>query len=487
MKKPKGLLIPVKTIVFSCLFMAFTTRSVFADIDMKKFENTSISINWVAYSPTNADPTKKIEATFESIREDLKVLQTAGFTGIVTYASNGILGDSLIEIAKMEGFQGIIMGVWDPNNMEEIKKAQMASSNPIVLGFCVGNEGLNERYKLEKLSEAIQNLRQKTTKPVTTTQQIDDYSDKKLLELGDWVFPNAHPFFHDHLEPMDAVVWTKTAYDDLKRRTNRFVLIKEVGLPTAGDQQNKMSEEYQKTYYLELAKTDVKFVYFEAFDQTWKTHLPIEPHWGLFKADRSPKLLVKNKFNDKLESTAKGESFYVYLDADYPNNHFKPTGYMGDCGDIHVIEAFDENPHSGTTCIRIVYEAKGKGPNECSYPAPCKWAGVYWQQPPGNWGKDASGKGHDLSAYNCLLFWAKADKECRIEFKVGGISGPYGDSLEYARSKTAKLTPTWTLYEIDLKGADLENIIGGFCFATNWDNNPSGATFYLDDIRFEKK
>ena len=54
-----------------------------------------------------------------------------------------------------------------------------------------------------------------------------------------------------------------------------------------------MSEAAQETYYTELARTDVKFVYFEAFDQPWKTHLPIEPHWGIFTADRKPKALAK--------------------------------------------------------------------------------------------------------------------------------------------------------------------------------------------------
>jgi len=31
----------------------------------------------------------------------------------------------------------------------------------------------------------------------------------------------------------------------------------------------------------------------------------------------------------------------------------------------------------------------------------------------------------------------------------------------------------------------MSNIIGGFCWATNIDVNPEGATFYLDEIKFE--
>jgi hypothetical protein len=181
--------------------------------------------------------------------------------------------------------------------------------------------------------------------------------------------------------------------------------------------------------------------------------------------------------------------FYVYLDADSPQNHFVPTGYMGDTGDIHINEAFTESPHSGKTCIRVIYDAKGKGPNACDYPGPCKWAGVYWQEPPNNWGKSDvyKGSGFNLAKFNCLTFWARADKECTIQFKVGGVRERYGDSLRSPRSTTAQLSTAWQRFEIDLGGADLSHIIGGFCWVTNWDTNPEGVTFFLDDIRFEKK
>jgi hypothetical protein len=184
-----------------------------------------------------------------------------------------------------------------------------------------------------------------------------------------------------------------------------------------------------------------------------------------------------------------GARFSVYEDASSSVNRYKPTGYMGDTGDIRIDEAFEKNPHSGKECIQIVYSAKGRGPNECPYKGPCRWAGVYWQEPPNNWGRtqEWKGRGFDLSGYSRLVFAARADKPARIEFKVGGIDGPYGDSLRYARSKLARLTEQWEEFEIDLTGADLRHIVGGFCWVTNWDTNPQGVTFYLDDIRFERK
>ena len=476
------------------------------------WERQMTRITWVAYSPPTSNPDQELEASLDDIRADLSILRQAGFTGLVSYGSTGVMGHDLPRLAQEAGFEGLIMGVWDPFDADEMAAAEAAAPLPIVLGFCVGNEGLGIRYSLAELSAAIEQLRETTGKPVTTTEQIEDYADPQLLALGDWVFPNVHPYFHNQLQPLPAVQWTKNAYDDFLRRTDRYVLFKEVGLPTAPD--TGLSEENQKTYYLELAQTNVQFVYFEAFDQPWKITLPVEPHWGLFYADRTPKLLGASLLVVEPSTTAARitpqtpsispapseprtsepvssppeDAFTIYQDIDSAGNHFTPVGFMGDLGSIQVNEAFEENPHSGKTSIRIIYDAQGNGPHECSYAPPCGWAGVYWQEPPNNWGLDSfwEGAGFDLSPYTRLVFWARADGNGVIEFKVGGIVGPYGDSLTFPRSILANLSPTWQEYEIELTGADLSHIIGGFVWATNRQQNPNGLTFYLDDIRFER-
>jgi hypothetical protein len=93
--------------------------------------------------------------------------------------------------------------------------------------------------------------------------------------------------------------------------------------------------------------------------------------------------------------------------------------------------------------------------------------------------------GYNLSGYHSLLFWARADKPTSIDFQVGGIDNKYGDSLKYPQVIIAKLDSQWHEYRINLSGADLSHIIGGFAWVTNWNTNPNGCTFYLDDIRFE--
>jgi len=158
---------------------------------------------------------------------------------------------------------------------------------------------------------------------------------------------------------------------------------------------------------------------------------------------------------------------------------------MGDVGDIVVLDDWEQNPAKGKTSIRIEYSARGNKPT-CEG-GPCGWAGVYWQEPPGNWGKNEQwkGAGYDLSHYHTLKFSARAERPSVIEFKVGGIVGPYGDSLRPARNYTAHLTQEWTEFTIDLTGADLKYIIGGFAWVANKQRNPNGAVFYVDEIRFE--
>ena len=62
---------------------------------------------------------------------------------------------------------------------------------------------------------------------------------------------------------------------------------------------DKVNEVYQKQYYQQLmdwAEQEQVLVYFfEAFDESWKGSCdPLEPekHWGLYRTDRSPKLVV---------------------------------------------------------------------------------------------------------------------------------------------------------------------------------------------------
>ena len=166
----------------------------------------------------------------------------------------------------------------------------------------------------------------------------------------------------------------------------------------------------------------------------------------------------------------------IYSDAKSPDNHFIPSGWMGDYGDIKYNDKYMVNPHGGTTSIQIIYN------NNATQGA--RWSGIYWQNPPNNWGTRPGG--YDLTGSKKLTFWARGEKggERIEEFKIGGITGEYADS-DVAGIGPVVLTTEWQQFTIDLEGKDLSSISGGFCWATNLDVNPDGATFYLDDIRYE--
>lgn len=268
---------------------------------------------WVAYSPTYFDPTTNPVRwpTEQSIRKDLQVLHDAGFNGLVTYGSiymNGDSSDEVLDIPKLAqkaGFEGMIIGVWDPTDENEIKTAEtMGQDSSIVVGYSVGNEGLDIRYDLGTLTSAMNKLRNSTGKPVTTTEQVSDYYENSpLWEISDWIFPNTHPYFSRYSDPDEAVQWTVKVFNNLDPVSEKTLIFKEVGLPTDGDLD--VSESQQAKYYRLLQKTNVIFVVFEAFDAPWK-HIGAknpdgsypwpdpEPHWGVFKSDRTPKEAVKN-------------------------------------------------------------------------------------------------------------------------------------------------------------------------------------------------
>ena len=197
--------------------------------------------------------------------------------------------------------------------------------------------------------------------------------------------------------------------------------------------------------------------------------------------------------------------FNIYTDAD-TKNHFYPTGSMGDVDDIKINEASSDNPHSGASAVKIVYDARGQGKNHiCSMGIKseviCKWAGVYWQNPADNWG-DVPNAGFDLEGFRKLTFCARADTNssgAQIKFLVGGIGWgvptppPYPDSLRPPRdSGLKKLTDQWQCFEIGLSDANLSYVIGGFAWVADWgdneisEDNPKRIVFYLDDIRFER-
>ncbi len=182
----------------------------------------------------------------------------------------------------------------------------------------------------------------------------------------------------------------------------------------------------------------------------------------------------------------RGPAFPIYGDAADQNNHYVPSGWMGDGkvpGRMTLDECSTDNPHRGKTAVKISYTQQVLG-----------WAGVYWLDPAENWG-DRPG-GIDLRGAKRLTFWARSDTpNARIKFIIGGVGynetgttdcshpvKPYPDSVCPTIAEWKTLTPVWTKYSIDLKAANrnLSKVVGGFGWAAE-----KPVTFSLDEIQYE--
>ena len=226
-----------------------------------------------------------------------------------------------------------------------------------------------------------------------------------------------------------------------------------------------------KEYTINLVGRDLSYIN-GAF--SWVATADLNPQGATFYLD-DIKFVIDSSIKAE---TKKPENmpFYVYADRSSITNHFIPSGYMGDYGDIKYDGTSTEDAYLGDTCIKIIYTGQAT--------QGARWAGMYWQNPANNWGTvDA---GFDLSKATKLTFWAKGAKggERIEEFKMGAIMGEYSDS-DSASIGPVILNKEWTQYTIDLKGKDMSYVIGGFCWSTNIDVNPEGATFYLDEIKYE--
>jgi hypothetical protein len=170
------------------------------------------------------------------------------------------------------------------------------------------------------------------------------------------------------------------------------------------------------------------------------------------------------------------QTFDVYTDMNAGGNHFYPTGWMGDDTSLAMDEGYTLNCHSGTSCIKVDFTAKGRN-----------WSAVYWQEPEKNWAKIPNA-GYDLTNATDLTFKVRGENGNEIiEFFMGGIQGIYPDSVSKQSTGWLKLSKEWKTYTISLRNKDLSHIIGGFGFALNAPNNKNGATFYIDDIQYQMK
>ena len=192
-------------------------------------------------------------------------------------------------------------------------------------------------------------------------------------------------------------------------------------------------------------------------------------------------------------------NFDVYTDLSAAGNHFVMLAKMGE--DVEIKPGCKEDPYRGTDSIENKFYGTGTS-----------WGGWYLMngvlegeetQPKANWG-DYPDAGFNLIGAKKLIFWARGkDGGERVEFFAFGVGRDpitgnpitsYPDSSPKVTICGKLVTPcyitlteNWQQYTIDLKGLDLNYVIGGFGWVTNApQNNNKSIIFYLDDIRYDK-
>ena len=150
--------------------------------------------NWVVYAAPNLNDSAP-PATIES---ELRFLAKQGFRGVVTYTVNGTMSQ-VPQIARKVGFQKAIVGLWNPG--AEIGRIEAIKDQ--VDGIVVGNEGIGRRYTIDQLEGWVRQLKASYPKiAVTATNEWYWYLPsnnadvaRRLMALGDFVFPNMHAFW----------------------------------------------------------------------------------------------------------------------------------------------------------------------------------------------------------------------------------------------------------------------------------------------------
>lgn len=203
----------------------------------------------------------------------------------------------------------------EAKNIYQIKKLiKLANEYPdIIFSLSAGNEACvdwTDHYvPVDSVINYVRMIKKGAKQPVTFCENYLPWLGKMkdLVDEVDFISIHTYPVW-EYKNIHEALEYTKQNYYAVADTyPDKLVVITEAGWATnsngRGIHAHNVNEELQKIYYEDLMtwnKEDgvLTFV-FEAFDETWKgSHEFLEPekHWGLFKMDRTPKLVMESIF-----------------------------------------------------------------------------------------------------------------------------------------------------------------------------------------------
>ncbi len=149
-------------------------------------------------------------------------------------------------------------------------------------------------------------MKEGTNKPVTFNEGAFEWVHLgELAEHLDIISLHSYPLWYGNTVD-EGLAINKEWYAKIKEMyPDKFILFSEVGWATdCADfkqmKEGEANEENQKKYFEEFwdwADSEKIISYmFEAFDEPWKGGIganEAEKHWGIYKVDRTPKLLLR--------------------------------------------------------------------------------------------------------------------------------------------------------------------------------------------------
>ncbi len=266
-------------------------------------EQTLATGLWVAYEPISIDPYSKTFPSSDEVRKELQIILGGGFDSLITFSASGSLAE-IPKIAKELGFKGVIMGITDITDKGEIHSA--ISAKDYVDAYCVGHMFTDYPYSELDLREALNTVRQATSRPVTTTLRPNGYlAFPKISYAVDFFFPDVHANWYSNGTAAHARKTIELFVGEIRKLQERYpdkaVLLKMISIPS--EEVPGASTEQQYQFYREMVeyiKSSMTFPerlypsYFSAFDLLWKSPErkwpPGERYVGFYDAQGKPKI-----------------------------------------------------------------------------------------------------------------------------------------------------------------------------------------------------
>ena len=257
----------------------------------------------------------------DEIREDLR-LMLPHWNLLRNYGAGEVAATTLEVIRADDLDMTVMLGAWiapddaGANRREVDGAVDLAGRYPdVVAAVCVGNETQvswsAHRSPLDSLIAHVRRVRTRVAQPVTVADDFNFWNKPESRRLAaelDFLTVHAHPMWNGR-QLDEALPWVREQLAAVQAlHPEKLLVLGETGWATMvhdeGEQaeliKGRPGEVEQAAYFREVrrwtAESGATAFFFEAFDENWKGGAhpdEVEKHWGLFRADRTPKAAVR--------------------------------------------------------------------------------------------------------------------------------------------------------------------------------------------------